>query len=425
MKKQFSFETQCVQGTYDPQSGEPRVLPIVQSTTYKYNDSDTLASIFDIKGEGHMYSRISNPTVNALEEKMTLLEGGVGALATSSGQAATTLAMLNICNSGDHFISASNVYGGSYNLFAVTFKKLGIEVSFINPDNPEEIYEAVRPNTKAIFAETISNPNIDILDFEAFSKIAKEIDVPFIVDNTLATPFLCRPFEHGVNIIIHSTSKYTDGHATSLGGVIIDGGNYNWDNGKFPELIEPDQSYHGTQYYKEFKESAYIIKARFQLLRDYGTTMSPFNAYLSHLGLETLHLRMERHSENALKLAKFLKNHKGVSWVNYPLEDNKNYSLAQKYFPKGCSGILSFGIKGGAEAGKKLNKYFDFVALVVHLGDARTSILHPASTTHRQLSEKEQIEAGITPDLVRVSVGIENIDDIIKDFDKALKAVTK
>ncbi len=426
MEKKYCVETQCVQGAYDPKSGEPRVVPIAQSTTFKYYDSDDVADLFDLKATGHFYSRIGNPTVGALEEKMALLEGGVGAVATSSGQAASTLAILNICKSGDHFISASTIYGGTYNLFAVTLKKLGIEVTFIDLNNPEEIYEAVRPNTKAIFAETIANPGMNVLDFKAFSTIAKELDLPFIVDNTLATPFLCKPFEHGVNIIIHSTTKYTDGHATSVGGVIIDGGNYNWDNGKFPELIEPDPSYHGIEYYKEFKESAYIIKARVQLLRDYGTTMSPFSAFLFHLGLETLHLRMERHSENALKLAEFLENHESVNWVNYPLlKSHKDYELAKKYLSKGASGILSFGIKGGAENGKKLAKYIDLIALVVHLGDARTSILHPASTTHRQLSQEQQIQSGVLPDLVRVSVGIENINDIIEDLDTALKAATK
>lgn len=424
MEKKYRVETQCVQGAYNPESGEPRVLPIAQSTTFKYYDSDDVADLFDLKAMGHFYSRIGNPTVGAFEEKMALLEGGVGAVGTSSGQAASTLAILNICKSGDHFISASTIYGGTYNLFAVTLKKLGIEVTFIDPSNPQEIYDAARPNTKAVFAETIANPGMNILDFEAFATIAKELDVPFIVDNTLATPFLCKPIEHGANIVIHSTTKYTDGHATSVGGVIIDGGNYNWDNGKFLELTEPDPSYHGIEYYKEFKESAYIVKARVQLLRDYGTTMSPFSAFLFHLGLETLHLRMERHSENALKLAEFLENHESVDWVNYPLlKSHKDYELAKKYLPKGASGILSFGIKGGAQNGKELAKHIDLTALVVHLGDVRTSILHPSSTTHRQLSEEQQIKSGVLPELVRVSVGIENIDDIIQDLDTALKAV--
>lgn len=425
--KNYKIETQCVQGTYKPKSGEPRVLPIAQSTTYQYYDSDDVADLFDLKSATHMYSRISNPTVSEFENKMALLEGGVGALGASSGQAATTLAILNICQAGDHILSSSTIYGGTYNLFAVTFKKMGIDVTFINPDaSYEEIVRAAKPNTKVLFGETIGNPGLNILDFGKFSKAAKEIDVPFIVDNTLATPILCRPFEHGVDIIIHSTTKYTDGHATSIGGVIIDGGSFNWDNGKFPELVEPDPSYHGIQYVRDFGKSAYITKARVQLLRDLGATMSPFSAFLFHLGLETLHLRMERHCANALKLAEFLSSHPGVSWVSYPLlKNHKTYELAKKYLPDGGSGILTFGIKGGAKAGKELIKHLDLVAMVVHLGDLRTSILHPASTTHRQLTEEQQISAGVLPDLIRVSVGLENIDDVINDFDKAIRAVTK
>jgi O-acetylhomoserine (thiol)-lyase len=423
--RNYKIETQCVQGTYRPESGEPRVLPIVQSTTYQYYDSDTVADLFDLKSATHMYSRISNPTVSELENKMALLEGGVGAVAASSGQAASTLAFLNICQAGDHIVAASTIYGGTYNLLAVTLKKLGIEVTFISPEaSCEEIIGASRPQTKALFAETIGNPGLNILDFEKFSKAAKEMDVPFMVDNTVATPILCRPFELGADIIIHSTTKYTDGHATSVGGVVIDGGTFNWDNGKFPALVEPDLSYHGVQYVRDFGKAAYVTKARVQLLRDFGMTMSPFSAFLFHLGLETLHIRMERHSENALKLARFLENHPGVNWVNYPLlEKHKTYALAKKYLPKGGSGILTFGIKGGAQAGKELIKHLEMTALVVHLGDLRTSILHPASTTHRQLTEEQQMAAGVLPDLIRVSVGLENIDDITADFDKAIRAV--
>ncbi len=425
--KKYKIETQCVQGTYKPESGQPRVLPIAQSTTYQYYDSDDVADLFDLKSATHMYSRISNPTVAELENKMALLEGGVGAVAASSGQAASTLAFLNICQAGDHIVAGSTIYGGTFNLLAVSLKKMGIEVTFINPDSTyDEIVGAAKENTKALFAETIGNPGLNILDFEKFSKAAKAMDVPFIVDNTVATPILCRPFEHGADIVIHSTTKYTDGHATSVGGVVIDGGSFNWDNGKFPELVDPDPSYHGIQYVKDFGEAAYATKARVQMLRDYGMTMSPFNAFMFHLGLETLHVRMERHCENALKLARFLKDHDGVSWVNYPLlEDHPTYDLAKKYLPKGASGVLTFGIKGGNESGKELIKHMDLTALVVHLGDLRTSILHPASTTHRQLTEEQQIEAGVLPDLIRVSIGIENIDDIIADFDKAIKAVAK
>lgn len=424
--KNYSIETKCVQGTYKPESGKPRVLPIVQSTTYQYYDSDDVADLFDLKSAEHMYSRISNPTVAEFESKMSLLEGGVGAVAASSGQAATTLAILNICNAGDHIIAASTIYGGTFNLLGVTLKKLGIEVTFVDPEaSYEEIVSAGKERTRTVFGETIGNPGLNILDFEKFSKVAKALDVPFIVDNTLATPVLCRPFEHGVDIIIHSATKYTDGHATSVGGIVIDGGSFNWDNGKFPELVEPDPSYHGISYVGDFGAAAYITKARVQVLRDFGMTLSPFSAFLFHLGLETLHLRMERHSHNALELSKFLQNHPGVKWVNYPyLESHKTYTAAQKYL-EGGSGILTFGIKGGAEAGKELIKHLELTGLVVHLGDLRTSILHPASTTHRQLTEQQQIDAGVSPDLIRVSIGIENIKDIIEDFDNAIRKVTK
>lgn len=421
----YKFNTQCVQGTYDPKNGEPRVLPIVQSTTFEYNDSDYVADLFDLKVPGSFYTRIGNPTTGAFEGKMAMLEGGVGALATSSGQSASFMAIANICSAGDHLISSTAIYGGTYNLFDVSLRKLGIDVTFVDPDaEPADILKCATPKTKALFAETIANPGMNILDFEKFAAAAKALDVPLIIDNTLATPYLCRPFEHGANIIIHSATKYTDGHATSLGGIIIDGGNFNWDNGKFPGLVEPDSSYHGLKYKETFGEAAYIVKARVSLLRDFGCTVSPFNSFMFHLGLETLHLRMERHSVNALRLAEFLESHPKVDWVNYPgLKSSPYYALAEKYLPKGTSGILTFGIKGGAKAGKDLIKHLDMVALVVHLGDLRTSILHPASTTHRQLDAAKQADAGIYPEMIRVSVGIEDIDDIIKDFDKALKSV--
>jgi O-acetylhomoserine (thiol)-lyase len=423
----YRFNTNCVQGTYNPKSGEPRVLPITQSTTFSYDDPDYVADLFDLKVGGSFYTRLGNPTTDAFEGKMNLLEGGVGALALSSGQSASLFAILNICKAGDHVISSSSIYGGTYNLFNVSLRKLGIDFTFVDPNaDKDTILASAKPNTKVIFGETIANPGMSILDFDKFSFIAKQLDIPLIVDNTLATPYLCRPFEHGANIIIHSTSKYTDGHATSLGGILIDGGNFNWNNGKFPDLVEPDPSYHGLEYVKTFGTAAYIVKARVHLLRDYGCTPSPFNAFMFHLGLETLHLRMERHSENALKLAEFLQSHPCVDWVKYPgLKSDPYFPLAQKYMPKGASGILSFGIKGGASAGKELVKHLDLVRLVVHLGDLRTSILHPASTTHRQLSEKQQIESGILPEMIRVSVGIEDIDDIIEDFDKALHAAAK
>ncbi len=422
--KKFHFNTNCVQGTYRPKPGEPRVLPIVQSTTFSYDDSDYVADLFDLKAEGSFYTRLGNPTTDAFEGKMNLLEGGVGALALSSGQSASMFAILNICQAGDHVIASSNLYGGTFNLFDVSLRKLGIDFTFVDPNSSvESILSCAKPNTKAIFGETIANPGMIVLDFEKFSSAAQKLDIPFLVDNTLATPYLCRPFAHGANIVIHSATKYTDGHATSLGGVLIDGGNFNWDNGKFPGLVEPDASYHGLKYFETFGPSAYIIKARVQLLRDYGCTPSPFNSFLFHLGLETLHLRMDRHSENALKLAEFLSAHPCVEWVKYPgLKSDPYYELGQKYMPKGASGILSFGIKGGAKAGKDLIKHLDLVHLVVHLGDLRSSILHPASTTHRQLNEQQQIESGIYPEMIRVSVGIEDIEDIIQDFDKALHA---
>lgn len=423
--KNYKIETQCVQGTYDPKAGEPRVLPIVQSTTYKFFDSDHVADLFDLKRSDHFYTRLSNPTVEAFEGKIALLEGGAGALAVSSGQTANMLAILNLCKSGDHFISSSALYGGTYNLFDVSLRKLGIDVTFVNPDaSEEEILSCAKHNTKALFGETIGNPQMNVLDFEKFSKAAKKLNVPLIIDNTLATPYLCRPFEHGANIVVHSATKYIDGHATSVGGVIVDGGNFDWTNGRFPEFEEPDASYHGLRYVMEFGRAAYIVKARVQLIRDYGCVLSPMNAFLLHNGLETLHLRMERHSSNALKLAQFLQNHPAVDWVNYPmLPEHASYRLAQKYLPKGAGGILSFGIKGGAKAGKEIAKHLKLVSLVVHLGDARTSIIHPASTTHRQLTEEQQIASGVYPEMIRVSVGIENIDDIMEDFDNAFGAI--
>lgn len=420
----FHFNTNCVQGTYNPKPGEPRVLPIVQSTTFSYDDSDYVADLFDLKVGGSFYTRLGNPTSDAFEGKMNLLEGGVGALALSSGQSASLFSILNICEAGDHVISSSNIYGGTFNLFDVSLRKLGIDFTFVDPNSSvESILSCAKPNTKAVFGETIANPGMNVLDFEKFSSVAKKLDVPFIVDNTLATPYLCRPFEHGANIVIHSSSKYTDGHATSLGGVLIDGGNFNWDNGKYPGLVEPDASYHGLKYVEAFGPAAFIVKARVQLQRDYGCSPSPFNSFMFHLGLETLHLRMERHSDNALKLAEFLCSHPCVEWVKYPgLKCDPYYALAQKYMPKGASGILTFGIKGGAQAGKNLIKHLDLVHLVVHLGDLRTSLLHPASTTHRQLNEQQQAASGIHPEMIRVSVGIEDIQDIIHDFDKALHA---
>ena len=415
-------ETICIHGGYSPKSGEPRVLPIVQSTTYQYGDPDYLADIFDLKATGHMYTRISNPTIEALEKKISLLEGGVGALAVSSGQSATLLSLLNICSNGQHIIAASSLYGGTMTLLSTTFKKVGIEVDFVDQSlSVEEFLKYVKPDTRAVFAETISNPGTEVLDIKKMSELAKKIDVPLIIDNTIATPYLCNPFEYGANIITHSTSKYLDGHAISLGGAIVDGGNFNWDNGKFPELTEPDPSYHGISYTETFKEQAYIVKARMQLLRDLGNTMSPFNAFLTNLGMETLVLRMKKHSENALALARFLESHPKVAWVSYPgLESHRDHELAKQYLPLGASGLLTFGVKGGREEAGEFIRNIDLVSLVVHLGDVRTLVLHPATTTHRQLTDEELNAAGIGPEMIRVSVGIENIEDIIEDFRKAL-----
>lgn len=422
---EFSKDTVCVQGGYEPKVGEARVLPIYQSTTYKYDDPDHVANLFDLNEAGHMYSRISNPTLDGFEKKFTQLEGGVGAVAVSSGQSAILLSILNLCSNGDNIISTSNLYGGTFNLFNINLRKLGINVRFIDPEaKSEEILSLVDDNTKLFYGEIIGNPSINVLDLEKFSKLSKETGVPLIVDNTIASPYLCRPFEYGAAIVVHSTTKYSDGHATAIGGIIVDSGNFNWDNGRFKELTDGDPSYHGLKYVEKFGNAAYITKLRVTLLRDFGCVMSPQNAFLTNLGLETLHLRMERHSYNSLKLAKYLQNHKEVNWVRYPLlETQEDYDRAKKLLPKGGSGMLTFGIKGGIEAAKKFTKALKLTTLVVHVGDARTSILHPASTTHNQLSDEEKLASGVTNDLVRISVGIEHIDDIIKDFEQAFNKI--
>ena len=414
-----------IHGGYSPNSGEPRVLPIYQSATYKYDDPDTLAALFDLKAEGHLYSRISNPTVGALEEKYAKLEGGVGAVATASGQSAILYAVLNVCKAGDHIISVSSLYGGTVNLFSVHLKNLGIEVTFVDPDaSEEEILAKAKPNTKVVYGETIGNPGLNVLDFDKFSSVAKKLQVPFIVDNTVATPYHCNPFEHGVNVVVHSTTKYSEGHAQTIGGIVVDGGNFDWTNGKFDALVLPDPSYHGVKYVETFGAAAYIVKLRVTLLRDLGACMSPFNAYLTNLGLETLHLRMERHSKNALEIAQWLTTQEKVSWVNYPLlEGNKSYDLAKKYLKGGASGLLTFGIKGGIEEAKKFSRALGLVALAVTLGDARSCLLHPATTTHSQLGEDEQRASGVTPDMLRLSVGIEDTKDLINDINEALKAI--
>lgn len=425
MTNQWKKGTICIQGGYAPKAGEPRVLPIFQTATYKYDDPNQLEKLFNLGAEGHLYSRISNPTVGALEEKFAKLQGGIGAVATSSGQAALLYAILNICSAGDHVISSASLYGGTVNLFTVNLKKMGIDVTFVDPEaSQEEILSCAKDNTKVIYGETIGNPGLDILDFDKFADVSKRLEIPFIVDNTVGTPYLCNPFEHGANVVVHSTTKYADGHAQSIGGIVVDGGNFNWANGKFKDFTEPDASYHGLRYVESFGNAAYITKLRVTLGRDLGACQSPFNAYLTNLGLETLHLRMERHSQNALDLAKWLEKHPKIRWVNYPyIETSSQYDKAKKYLKGGGSGLLTFGINGGIEDAKRFAKSLNLVALVVTLGDVRSCLLHPATTTHSQLSEKEQIASGVTPDLMRVSIGVEDIRDIISDFEQALESI--
>ena len=421
------METMCIQEGYKPKNGEPRVLPICQSTTFKYDSSEYMGKLFDLEEDGFFYTRLANPTVAAVEEKIAKLEGGVGALMTSSGQAATLIAVMTICGAGDHIICSSAVYGGTFNLLGVTLSRFGIEITFVNPDLPlEELQKSVKENTKAVIGETIANPALKVLDIEKFAALAHNNGVPLIVDNTFATPILCRPFEWGADIVTHSTSKYMDGHAVSLGGVIVDSGKFDWAGGKFPEFTEPDESYHGLVYSRDCGNAGFITKARAQLMRDLGSAPSPQNAFLLNLGLETLHLRMPCHSANALKVATFLANDSRVTWVNYPaLEGGEYKALADKYLPNGASGVISFGVKGGREAATKFLDSLRLAAIVTHVADARTCALHPASTTHRQMTDEQLIEGGITPDLIRLSVGIENAADIIEDIDRALSEAVK
>ena len=434
MQKEVSYmqnlddQTVCVQGGWKPKKGEPRILPIYQSTTFKYDTSDQMADLFDLKADGYFYTRLQNPTNDFVAAKITELEGGVAGMLTSSGQAANFFAIFNICESGDHFVSSSTIYGGTYNLFAVTMKKLGIEVTFVDPNaSEEEIGKAFRPNTKAFFGETISNPTCHITDIKKFADIAHKHGVPFIIDNTFATPVLCKPFQYGADIVTHSTTKYLDGHAMTVGGAIIDSGNFDWEahHDKFPGLTEPDPSYHGLAYSKAFGKKAYIVKATAQLMRDFGSIQSPQNAFLLNMGIETLALRMPKHCENALKVAKFLENHPKVAWVNFAgLESNPEHALAQKQFKGGIPcGVMAFGIKGGRKESIKFMDSLKFIAIVTHVADARSCVLHPASHTHRQLSDEQLMEAGIRPDLIRLSVGIENADDIIADIQQAFEQI--
>ena len=421
----MKIETKCLHEGYHPGNGEPRALPIYHSTTYKYNSTDEVGKLFDLSSNGYFYSRIANPTVGAVEEKIASLEGGVGALCTTSGQAASLISIMNILKAGDHIVSAATIYGGTINLFAVTLKKFGIECTFVDADaSEEEIQKAFKENTKVVFGETIANPAISIFDIEKFAKIAHKNNVPLIVDNTFATPVLCRPIEHGADIVIHSTTKYMDGHAVQLGGVIVDSGNFDWTNGKFPEFTEPDESYHGVVYTKQFGKSAYIVKARVQLMRDLGAYPSAQDAFLLNLGLETLPVRIEKHCRNAEKVAEFLNTSDKIEFVNYPtLEGNKYQDLAKKYLPNGCSGVISFSVKGGREVAAKFMDSLKLASNVVHVADIRTCVLHPASSTHRQLTDEQLVAAGITPGLIRISVGLENIEDIIEDIKLGLSKI--
>lgn len=422
----MKFETKCVQAGWDPKNGEPRVMPIYQSTTFKFDSSQHVADLFDLKVGGHFYTRLSNPTLDVVEQRIAALEGGVGAMLTSAGQAASTIAILNLAHSGDHVISCSAIYGGTVNLFGVTLEKLGISFTWLEPDaTDEEIQAAIRPNTKAIFGETLANPALAVLDLERWATVAHRNGLPLIVDNTFPTPYLCRPFEHGADIVIHATTKYLDGHAMSLGGCIVDGGTFDWAaSGRFPEFTEPDSSYHGLIYTQAFGKAAYIVKARAQLMRDLGAQAAPMNAFLLGVGIETLPLRMERHSANALAVAEWLANHPKVEWVRYPgLKGDKYHALAQKYLPKGCSGVVSFGVKGTRSDATRLMDSLRLAKIVVHVADARTCVLHPASMTHRQLTDEQLVMAGISPTMIRFSVGIEHIDDILADLEQAFAKV--
>lgn len=425
MSREYRIETKCIQSGWKPKKGEPRQMPIYQSTTFKYDTTDEMGRLFDLKDNGYFYTRCQNPTNDFVAAKIADLEGGVAAVLTSSGQAANFYAVFNICEAGDHVICASAIYGGTLNVLGVTAKKMGIECTFIDVDAPaEELEKAFRPNTKAVVAETIANPSLVVLDIEKMANLAHSHGVPLIVDNTFATPVNCNPFQWGADIITHSTTKYMDGHAAQVGGAIVDSGNFDWEahKDKFPCLTEPDASYHGVVYTEKFGKGAYITKATAQVMRDLGSIQAPMNAFLLNVGLETLHLRVPRHCENALKAAKYLKSREDVAWVNYPgLEGDRYYELAQKYMPNGTCGVISFGLKGGREAAGVFMDKLKLAAIVTHVADARTCVLHPASHTHRQLTDEQLAEAGVDPSMIRLSVGIENADDIIEDIRQALE----
>lgn len=424
MKKEKRLATLCVQAGWEPQNGEPRVLPIIQSTTFKYDNSEEMAMLFDLKKEGYFYTRLQNPTNDAVARKIAALEGGIGAVLTSSGQAANFYAVFNICEAGDHIIASNEIYGGTYNLFGVTLKKLGIECTFVGPDASEEdIQRLFRPNTKLVFGETISNPSCRVLDIEKFARIAHRNNVPLLIDNTFATPVNCRPFEWGCDIVTHSTTKYMDGHATQVGGVVVDSGNFDWQAHaeKYPGLCTPDDSYHGLIYTEAFGKLGYITKLVAQLMRDLGSIPAPQNSFLLNLGLETLHLRMPQHCKNAQRVAEFLHDDKRVAWIRYcGLKDDSDYQLGQKYLPNGSCGVIAFGLKGNRNTAIRFMDSLELINIVTHVADARTCVLHPASHTHRQLTDEQLREAGIAPDLIRLSVGIEDAEDIIDDLKQAL-----
>lgn len=427
MSKEYAKETICIQSGWKPKNGEPRVLPIYQSTTFKYETSEQMGRLFDLEESGFFYTRLQNPTNEFVAQKICELEGGVAAMLTSSGQAANYYAVFNICEAGSHVVLSSTVYGGTFNLLTVTMKKMGIECTVVDPDAPEEeLAKAFKENTRCVLAETIANPALVVLDIEKFARLAHSHQVPLIVDNTFATPINCNPFRWGADIVTHSTTKYMDGHAMCVGGAIVDSGNFDWSKypDKYPGLCEPDDSYHGITYAEKFGKLAYITKATSQLMRDLGSIQSPQNAFLLNIGLETLHLRMPRHCENAYKVAAYLENHEKVAWVNYPgLKSNQYYELAKKYMPNGTCGVISFGLKGGRGAASGMMDQLKLAAIVTHVADARTCVLHPASHTHRQMTDEQLIEAGVAPDLIRLSVGIENADDIIADLEQALAFV--
>lgn len=421
----WKFETQTIHaGQVIDEFSKSRAVPIYQTSSYVFDDTQHAQDLFSLAKPGNIYTRIMNPTQNVFEARITQLEGGVGALATSSGQAAITLALLNIVETGSEIVASSNLYGGSYNLLNITFAKLGIKVHFVDPSDPNNFKAAINDKTRAIYAETIGNPAIDVLDIEAVAQIAHDNGLPLVIDNTFASPYLCRPFEHGADIVIHSATKFIGGHGTSIGGIIVDSGKFNWDNGKFPGLVEPDPSYHGISYTNDVGEAAYITKARVQLLRDLGSAVSPYNVHEFLIGLETLHLRMERHSENALKVAQFLAQHPKVTWVNYPgLENNKYHNLAKKYLPKGQGAILTFGVDGSVDDIARFVDKLQLFSLLANVGDSKSLVIHPASTTHQQLTEAEQRQSGVLPEMVRLSIGTENAEDIINDLNDALSII--